>query len=506
MRIPEYDSLDAVALAGLVARRELTASELLEAALERADARNPRLNAITSRYDDDARRRASGPLPAGPLAGVPFIIKDLMTAWRAHPMSAGSRLQAGYVPDHDSEVVRRLEAAGLVLFGTTNAPEMGILAHTEPVLHGPARNPWSLDHTPGGSSGGSAAAVAARIVPAAHGNDGGGSIRIPASHCALFGMKPTRGRVSLAPDAGEAWMGFASEGVLTRSVRDTALLLDVLAGPVAGDPYAAPPQARPFSEEVGAAPGRLRVAFTDRSLFGHGTDPECRAAVRGAARLLADLGHEVEEACPVIRRDEMVLAYLQVVAASVASSVDLAARRTGRRPGFGTLEAETQALAAAGRAFSAGELVGAVASIQAMGRDMAAFFGAHDVLLTPTVASPPSRVGSLQATRWERLALRFAAGLRARPLMDRLLAQVGDRSFDATGFTMPFNQTGQPAMSVPFHFTPDGLPIGVQVVGRFGDEATLFRLASQLEAARPWGARLPPGVEDGRAAGAATGR
>jgi amidase len=502
VRIPEYDSLDAVALAGLVARRELTASELLEAALERADARNPRLNAITSRYDDDARRRAAEPV-AGPLAGVPFVIKDLMTAWRGHPMSAASRLQAGYVPDHDSEVVRRLEGAGLVLFGTTNSPEFGILAHTEPVLHGPARNPWSPDHTPGGSSGGSAAAVAARIVPAAHGNDGGGSIRIPASHCALFGMKPTRGRVSWAPDAGEAWMGFATEGVLTRSVRDSALLLDVLAGPVAGDPYGAPTQPGPFAAEVGAAPGRLRVAFTDRSLFGHGTDPECSAAVQGAARLLAELGHEVEEACPAIHRDELVLAYLQVVAASVSAEVELAARRTGRRPGFATLEAETQALAAAGRTVSAGELVAAMASVHAMGREMAAFFRLHDVLLTPTVARPPAPVGSLQSRPWERLALRFAAGLRARPLMDRLLTQVGDRSFDATGFTMPFNQTGQPAMSVPFHFTPDGLPVGVQVVGRFGDEATLFRLAAQLEAARPWATRLPPMLKDGRTGGAA---
>ena len=494
MLLPEYDSLDATALAGLVARGEVTSAELLEAALERADLRNPRLNAITSRYDDEARKRASGPLPKGPFTGVPFVIKDLLTAWKGHPMSAGSRLQAGFVPDYDSEVVKRLEGAGLVLFGTCNAPEFGVLAHTEPVLHGPARNPWNTEHTTGGSSGGSAAAVAARIVPAAHGNDGGGSIRIPAANCGLFGMKPTRGRISFGPGLGEAWMGFASEGVLTRSVRDSAALLDVLAGPAAGDPYAAPAQRRPFSAEVGVQPGRLRVAFTDRSLFGHGTDPECSAAVRDSARLLADLGHEVEEASLPLRRDELVRAYLHVVAASTAADVEVSARRTGRRPGADTLEAETLALVAAGNTLSSCDLASAIETIQAAARDIARFFERYDLLVTPTMAQPPVRVGSLQPKPWERFALRLAAATRSRALIDRLFSQVGDRSFDATGFTMPFNQTGQPAMSVPLHFTASGLPLGTQVVGRFGDEATLFRIASQLEAARPWADRMPPGL------------
>jgi amidase len=497
MRFPEYDSLDATALAGLVARRELTSSELLEAALERADRRNPRINAIVARFDDEARRRAAGPLPGGPFAGVPFLLKDVLTAWKGHPLSEGSRLQAGFVPDFDSEVVRRLEGAGLVLFGTTNAPEFGLLGHTEPVLHGPARNPWNTDHTPGGSSGGSAAAVAARIVPAAHGNDGGGSIRIPSSACGLFGLKPTRGRISLAPFAGESWMGLVSEGVLTRTVRDSAGLLDVLSGPVAGDPYAAPPRARPFVEELASPPGKLRVAFTDRSLFGRVTDPECSAAVRGAARLLVELGHEVEEASPPLRRDEMVRAYLYVVAASVAAETDLASRRTGRRPGPATLEPETLALLAGGRTISSGELVAAMDTIRAGTRAMAPFFERYDVLVTPTLALPPVRVGSLRPTAAERLGLRVASATRLRPLIDLLFAQVADKSFDATGFTTPFNQTGQPAMSVPLHVAASGLPIGVQVVGRFGDEATLFRLASQLEQARPWVDRLPPMVAAG---------
>ena len=401
MRLPEYDKLDATEMARLVARGELKPSELLEAALERADARNPRINAIVQRYDDEARKRAAGTLPSGPFTGVPFLLKDVLAAWKGHPLANGSRLLAGYQPDFDTEVVRRLERAGLVLFGYTNVPEFGLLAHTEPKLYGPCRNPWNPEHTPGGSSGGSAAAVAARIVPAAHASDGGGSIRIPSSHCGLFGMKPTRGRVSLAP-AGEAWMGLACEGFITRSVRDSAALLDVVSGHVPGGPYSAPPQARPFVEELVAPPGRLRIAFTDQSFFGHGTDPECSAAVKGAAKLLAELGHHVVEASPPLRRDELVSAYIALVAASTAANVEAAADSTGLTPGSATLEDETLALAAGGWALSAAELVQATETIHAMARDVAIFFASHDVLITPTVAQPPVRVGALQPRPWER--------------------------------------------------------------------------------------------------------
>lgn len=494
MRFPEYDALDALGLAALVAQRQVSAGEVLEAALERADARNPRLNALVGRFDDEARRRAAGPLPAGPLSGVPFVLKDLITAWRGHPMSGASRLGAGYVPDHDSEVVRRLEAAGLVLFGLTSAPELGILAHTEPRLYGPCRNPWSLAHTAGGSSGGSGAAVAARIVPAAHGNDGGGSIRIPASHGGLVGLKPSRGRISLAPDLGESWLGLVVEGVLTRTVRDTAALLDVLCGGVAGDPAGPPPPARSFLSEVGAPPGRLRVAFTAESFFGHGTTAEARAAVEDAARLLASLGHEVVEARPRFDRERLVPAYVHVVAACVASEVDELARRTGRTPGWDTLEAETMGLAAGGRALAASTLVDDLDAMRVMARDFAAFSDCHDLLLTPTVAAPPVKVGSLQPKPWERAALRVAVASGLRPLLAQLFKQVGDRSFEATGFTMPFNQTGQPAISLPLHWTAEGLPLGVQLAAAYGDEATLLRVAAQLEEARPWAGRRPPGI------------
>ena len=498
MRLPEYDRLDALDLAALVARRELSAAEVLEAALERADARNPPLNAIVARYDAEARRRAAGPLPAGPLSGVPFLLKDLITAWKDHPLSESSRLFDGWVPAYDSEVVRRLSEAGLVLFGRTNAPELGIMPVTESRLRGPARNPWNLERTPGGSSGGSGAAVAARILPAAHGNDGGGSLRIPASACGLFALKATRGRVSFAPRYGSALGGYAIEGVLSRSVRDSAALLDALAGPAPGEPFAAPPQARPYLEEVGTPPGRLRIAFTTASLFGRSTHPECAAAAEEAARLLADLGHEVVEARPEFPRDALVRAYLVTLAAAVSFDVAEGAALTGRRPGPRTLEEETRVLAAAGGLLTAGDLAGAVVTVQRASRGIAAFFEAHDALVTPTMCQPPQAIGALAARPWERVGLRAFARVPTRRAMDYLFELIPQRSFDATGNTMLFNQTGQPAMSVPLHWSADGLPVGVQIAGRFGDEGALFRLAAQLEQARPWAGRAPGDLAGGQ--------
>ncbi len=492
MRLPEYDRLDGVGLAELVVRREVTASELLEAALERADARDPRLNAIVARYDDEARARASGPLPAGPLSGVPFLLKDHLAAWRGHPLTSSSRLLERFVPDYDAEVVRRFQAAGLVTFGQTNTPELGILGTTEPALRGPTRNPWDPTRSSGGSSGGSAAAVAARIVPAAHASDGGGSIRIPASACGVFGMKPTRGRVSHAPALGESWSGLDTNGVITRSIRDAAALLDVLSGPEPGDPYALPAPPRPFIAEVGAAPGRLRVAFTKDSLFGRATDPECAAAVAGTARLLEGLGHEVVEARPAFDRDALVRAYLVIVAAGVASELTDSARRTGRRPGPENLEPETWALVSAGRILSAEDLALAEIEIHRASRTIARFFAHHDLFLTSTTALPALPLGALASSGLERAAMRLVARLRSRTLLEKLFSEIGARSFDATGNTMLFNQTGQPAVSLPLHLTAAGLPVGVQLVGRYGDEATLFRAAAQLEAARPWADRAPP--------------
>ncbi len=492
MRFPEFDQLDGVALGKLVSSGAASAPELLQAALERAEARNPRVNAIVARYDDEARRRASGPLPPGPLSGVPFLLKDHLAAWKGHPLTSSARLLTGVAAEEDAEVVRRFLRAGLVIFGQTNTSELGILGTTEPGLRGPTRNPWNTGHSSGGSSGGSAAAVAVRIVPCAHGSDGGGSIRIPASACGIFGLKPTRGRVSSGPALGESWSGLDTNGVLTRSVRDSAALLDGIAGAAPGDPYAAPASARPFLEEVGTPPGKLRIAFTRESLFGRSTHPECAAAVEDAARLLEQLGHEVTEGRPAFSRDALVRAYLVAVCAGVAAEVEEAARSSGRRPGPANLEPETWGVVAGGSVLSARDLVLAEMEMNRASRAVASFFEGVDAFVTPTTAHPALPIGAVRTSRAERALVRIVARLRSRALIEKMLQQIGARSFDATGNTMLFNQTGQPAMSVPLHWTRAGLPVGVQIVGRFGGEAMLFRLAAQLEAARPWADRVPP--------------
>lgn len=492
MRLPEYDRLDALALADLVRRGEVSSAELLEAALERAERRNPRVNAVVARYDDEARARARGPLPEGPLSGVPFLIKDHLAAWAGHPLTSSSRLLSGVVPDRDAEVVRRFEAAGLVIFGQTNTPELGILATTEPAVRGPTRNPYDPARSAGGSSGGSAAAVSVAIVPAAHGNDGGGSLRIPASVCGVFAMKPTRGRVSCGPMLGEIWHGLGTDGVITRSVRDSAALLDAISGPALGDPFALPAPHRPFLAAARDRPPPLRVAVTHASLFGRTTAPECREAVDRTARLLEALGHRVVDARPPFSRDALVRAYLVVVAASVASDVDAAARAAGRAPSLALLEPETRALAAGGRILRASDLDAARREIHAAGRAVAAFFEDHDVLVTPTLAHPPLPLGAFASSAAERLGMWLVGRLGSRRLLERLFEEVGARSFEATGNTMLFNETGHPAMTLPLHATESGLPIGVQFAARHGDEATLFRLATQLEETRPWADRSPP--------------
>ncbi len=492
VRLPEYDRLDATALAALVARGEVTPLELLEAAVERVEARNPALNAVVHRFDDDARRRAAGIIPGGPFRGVPLLVKDLVAFVEGQPATASCRLFDGLVSPVDSEVVRRFRAAGFLLFGQTNTPELGILPVTEPRLRGPARNPWNPEHTPGGSSGGSAAAVAARMVPLAHGNDGGGSIRIPASACGLFGLKPTRARTSFAPAYGDLWAGLVQEHVLTRSVRDSAAVLDAIAGPATGDPYVAPPPARPFREEVGAPPGRLRVAFDTGSLFGHSIHPDCAAAVRDAARLLSSLGHEVVEARPRFDRDQLVRAYLVIIAGYTRAELEAGCRRAGRPLDLSQVEPETAGLAAAGRVLSADDLAGAVNAAQAASREVAAFFERHDLFLDATMAHPPARVGAFALGPWKLIQVQAVTHLPFRTVVDRLLQELAQSAFEATGNTMLFNITGQPAASLPLSWNAAGLPVGVQLAARFGDEATLLRVASQLEAARPWADRVAP--------------
>lgn len=484
MRLPEYESFDATAMAAAVHAGELDPAELLEAAIERIEARNPALNAVVHRLYDRARERVAA-LPDGPLRGVPFLVKDLKLQIDGTPTSDGTRLSHGVVRRGTSELARRYEAAGLQILGKTNTPEFGIMGITEPELYGPCRNPHQPEHTPGGSSGGAAAAVAAGMVPAAHGGDGGGSIRIPASCCGLFGLKPTRGRVTMAPFMGEAWGGFVQEHVLARSVRDSALLLDIADPPTPGEPYAAPHKPRPWVEEVRTPPGKLRIAYTAEPLYADETDADCRAALEASVALVQELGHEVVEARPRFDRAALVRAYFRTVATGVAGFVERTAASAGKKPRARDFEPATWLLALIGNATSAPELLDAQLAMQRAGREVAAFFADVDVLLTPTLARAPARVGELAVQPAERLQLSALRRLPLKALLEIALDQMGAGKLAWTPNTQLFNQTGQPAMSYPLYTSAAGLPIGSQFVGRFGDEATLFRLAAQLEQARP---------------------
>ena len=488
----EYEKYDGLGLADLVASRAVSAAELAAAAIERIEERNPRINAVVHRMYDEAKRVSSAPLPDGPFAGVPFLLKDLMAAYAGAPLTSACRFLADYIPDHDSEMVIRYRRAGLVVVGKTNTPELGIMGYTEPRLFGSCRNPWNPEYTPGGSSGGSGAAVAAGIVPMAHGGAGGGSLRIPASCCGLFGLKPTRGRNPLGPVYGESWCGLVQEHAITRSVRDSAALLDATCGPDLGAPYSAVPPARPFLAEVGADPGALRIAFTAEPLFGDTTHPDCRAAVADAAELCASIGHRIEEARPTFDKAALRRSYLAVVAVNTARAIDAAGELLRRTPRAADFEPATWLLSLIGHKMSGARYQAAIELLHRSSRRIARFFQGHDVLLTPTMAHPPLRIGALALKRADLATIR---ALRAAPLatlLDIALTKMAGEAFEATSNTMLFNQTGQPAMSVPLYWNTAGLPIGSQFVARYGDEATLLRLAAQLEQARPWFDRRPP--------------
>lgn len=494
MSFPEYEQYDGLGLAELVRRGEVSPAELAEEAIRRAEALQPKLNFLVTPLFERGRQAARGALPDGPFRGVPFLLKDILQDLAGVRSTSGSACMAAYVPDRDAEVVRRFREAGLVVLGKTNVPELGLMGVTEPEAFGATRNPWDTERTPGGSSGGAAAAVAAGVVPLAGANDGGGSIRIPASHCGLFGLKPSRGRVPAGPYHAEVWEGASVDHALTRSVRDSAALLDAVAGPDAGAPYTIAPPERPYTEEAGRAPGRLRVAFSARSPLGTPVHPECVAAVRGAAALLEELGHDVEEAEPEIDGLAVARCYFMLYFGQVAATLD---RIEAEAPGTSRrAELPTRALAAIGRHLSAGAYVRSKQRWNEFGRAMGAFHAGYDLYLTPVVAEPPVRIGELAPRRLERLQMQLVSGLRLGRLVPfmRLVDRLATESLSRTPFTQLANLTGQPAMSVPLHWTPEGLPVGAHFTAPFGAEATLFRLAAQLEEARPWFDRRPPPV------------
>jgi amidase len=490
----DYSSHDALSLAELVRSGQVSAREIVSEAIARIESLNPRINAVVHRMFDSALKQADAPRGDGPFHGVPFLLKDLLSWYAGEPITSGSRLFAGWIPPGDTEVVRRYRQAGVIVLGKTNTPEFGLLPYTEPELFGPSRNPWDPMRTTGGSSGGSAAAVASGMVPWAGGGDGGGSIRIPASCCGIFGMKPTRARTPTGPIVGELWQGAAVEHCLTRSVRDSAAMLDAISGPEIGAPYYAPSPERPFIKEVGVSPGPLRVAFTSAPLLGHTVHEDCNASLTDAVKLMESLGHEMIEAVPPVNRDEFNLAFLTMICGEVRADLLEAKNYVGRAATPADLEFTTWALGLLGASLSAGAFVRADRYLKATSRPVGHFFEKYDVVLTPTMAVPPFPIGSLQPRAHERTLLKVLGRLRAGNVLRvlRALEKTADEIFDIVPYTPLFNITGQPAMSVPLYWNKDNLPIGVQFVGRYGDEATLFRLAAQLEEARPWKDRHPP--------------
>jgi amidase/6-aminohexanoate-cyclic-dimer hydrolase len=469
----EYDKYDALGLAELIAKKQTTPAELLDAVRKRVESLNPKLNAFCYLYFEMAEEQIKNGLADGPFRGVPFALKDLGQYMKGTITSVGSRVWKGQVADYDSTLVKRYKQAGLVIFGKTASPELGLTTTTESVLYGQTHNPWNLERTSGGSSGGSSAAVASRILPMAHASDGGGSIRIPASCCGLFGLKPTRGRVPMGPSQFEGWNGLSAHHAVTVSVRDSAALLDVSSGAELGAPYYPPPQKQPFLKEAGLDPGKLRIALILDSPAGTALDPECKAATLEAAKLCESLGHKVEEARWPMDTALMRAAFLTILNVSVARALDDAAKTLGRVVTDKDVEPVTWSMAEQGRGASSVAYSRAIATIHQVGLTMAKFQETYDVILNPTLGKPPVALGTL--------------GLSPKN-MESFAKEITEFS----PFTSVYNVTGQPSASLPLHWTPDGLPVGVMFSTRFGDEATLFRLAAQLEKAKPWAGRRPP--------------
>lgn len=489
-----YANFDGLGLAELVRSGQVSATELVETAIAAIEQLNPPLNAVIRPMFDEARRAAAGPIGEGPFAGVPFLLKDLLSQVEGIPTSQGNRLLAKIPAPGDSELVKRWKRAGLIFVGKTNTPEFGLTPYTEPGAFGPTRNPWDLARTPGGSSGGSAAAVAAGMVPMASGGDGGGSIRIPASACGLFGMKPTRGRTPVGPYIGEAWAGFAGEHVLTRSVRDSAALLDATHGPDIGTPHPLPVYQGSWLKAVGHPPKRLRIAVSSIPMLGKAITPEVSAAFADSVRLLESLGHEIVEAAPTVDRDAFSLAFLTVLAAELRADIELAAETAGVKVRPEDFDASSFGLGLLGHAFSATELTAALRYLKLSSRAIMGFFESHDVLMTPVLSTLPVKIGELEPSVLEKKLIRFMGHMRGGWLLKKLgiADQLAAQTFEFIPWTPVFNVTGQPAMSVPLFWSKDNLPIGMHFVGRFADEETLFRLAGQLEQARPWKDRWPP--------------
>jgi amidase len=469
--------MDATDQAELVSSGEASPTELVDAAIARIEELNPDLNAVIHPLFEEGRAAAAGDLPDGPFRGVPFLLKDLGAAFAGQPLHMGMRVlkEAGFTAPMDTYLAERFRAAGFVTIGKTNLPEMGIVPTTEPVAYGPSRNPWDTGRSTGGSSGGSAAAVAAGMVPVAHANDGGGSIRIPASECGLVGLKPTRQRISEGPIIGDNMSGLTVELVVSRSVRDTAAILDAVHGPAPGDPYVAPPPERPYVDELEADPGKLRIGLITEPVADETPQQEVVDAARDAGELLESLGHEVEDVdlSGFAQIDDLIPTFMVRWASGQAAAIAQISLALGSEITADDVEPLTWALAEMGNKVTGAEYLAAVGQHQLLSRMVAGLHDAYDLILTPTLGEVPPPLGTFDDTGPDPLDAIRRAGLTA-------------------AFTATYNVTGQPAISLPLHWSEEGLPMGTQLAGAFGDEGTLIRVARQLEEARPWADRVPP--------------
>ena len=493
MTFEEYRSYDGLGLAALVQSGQVQPAELLEIAIQRAEAVHPSINAIIRPLYDLARDWAHKTDPKAVFAGVPFLIKDLGLELKGVQTNSGSKAYAGNIATETSYILEKAAQAGLVFLGKTNTPEFGLTPFTEPEAFGPTRNPWNPERSAGGSSGGSAAGVAAGISPLATASDGGGSIRIPAANCGLFGLMPSRGRISMGPMHGEMWMGAIREHCVTRSVRDSAAMLDLMQGYMPGDPYAAPAPTRPYQEEAATEPGRLRIGFSTAHPFGHPVDPACIAAVQHTANLLSELGHHVEELPQLpFKREDLTELFLVMVVGEAAASLREVEQYLGRKLKPTDVESTNFTLGLLGDSFTARDFAFQMRRWNDLCRRIATFHEQYDILLSPVASMPPFPIGALQRQGAEAQLIKFVNTFRLKSLVRKNAEQLGETIFSYIPYTPIGNMTGQPSMSVPLYWTKENIPVGSMFSAAYGREDLLFQLAGQLEKAHPWFNRVAP--------------